>query len=86
MENQLVTFADDTCPRFTVACCLLDYSTVCLTDKFGNISIVSLLLKKSFFFVVLHKFIYLSYVFLLMLMMMLKLIQQEVKVYGIEVY
>jgi splicing factor 3B subunit 3 len=41
MENQLVTFVDDTCPRFTVACCLLDYSTVCLTDKFGNISIVS---------------------------------------------
>lgn len=41
MENQLVTFADDTCPRFTVACCVLDYNTVCLTDKFGNISIVS---------------------------------------------
>jgi splicing factor 3B subunit 3 len=41
MENQLVTFADDTCPRFTVACCILDYNTVCLTDKFGNISIVS---------------------------------------------
>jgi splicing factor 3B subunit 3 len=41
MENQLVTFADDTCPRFTVACCVLDYSTICITDKFGNISIVS---------------------------------------------
>ena len=41
MENQLVVFADDTCPRFTVACCLLDYNTVCLTDKFGNISLVS---------------------------------------------
>ena len=41
MENQLVIFADDTCPRFTVACCLLDYSTVCLADKFGNIAIVS---------------------------------------------
>ncbi|CAF1963976.1 unnamed protein product [Rotaria magnacalcarata] len=40
MENQLVIFADDTCPRFTVACCLLDYSTVCLADKFGNISIL----------------------------------------------
>ncbi|CAF4338027.1 unnamed protein product, partial [Rotaria magnacalcarata] len=37
---QLVIFADDTCPRFTVACCLLDYSTVCLADKFGNISIL----------------------------------------------
>ena len=41
MENQLLVFADDTCARFTVACCLLDYSTVCLSDKFGNISIVS---------------------------------------------
>ncbi len=41
MENQIVVFADDTCPRFTVACCLLDYSSVCLTDKFGNICIVS---------------------------------------------
>ena len=49
MENQLVVFADDTCPRFTVACCILDYSTVCLTDKFGNISIVSTkLLPKKF--------------------------------------
>lgn len=40
MENQLLVFADDTCARFTVACCLLDYSTVCLSDKFGNISIL----------------------------------------------
>jgi len=40
MENQIVTFADDTCPRFTVAACLLDYSTACVTDKFGNIAIV----------------------------------------------
>ncbi|CAF2309153.1 unnamed protein product [Rotaria sp. Silwood2] len=40
MENQLVVFADDTCPRFTIACCLLDYSTVCVTDKFGNIAIL----------------------------------------------
>lgn len=52
MENQLVIFADDTCPRFTVACCLMDYSTVCLTDKFGNIAIVSnaILLNEPFFF------------------------------------
>lgn len=41
MENQLVVFADDTCPRFTVAACVVDYSTVCVTDKFGNIAIVS---------------------------------------------
>ncbi|CAF0753350.1 unnamed protein product [Rotaria sordida] len=40
MENQLAVFADDTCPRFTVACCLLDYSTACVTDKFGNIAIL----------------------------------------------
>lgn len=40
MENQIVTFADDTCPRFTVAACLLDYSTACVTDKFGNIAIL----------------------------------------------
>ncbi|UJR26130.1 hypothetical protein I4U23_007475 [Adineta vaga] len=40
MENQLVAFADDSCPRFTVACCLLDYSTVCVADKFGNIAIL----------------------------------------------
>ena len=41
MENQLVTFVDDTCPRFTVACCVLDYNTVCVTDKFGNMALVS---------------------------------------------
>lgn len=41
MDNQLVVFADDTCARFTVASCLLDYSTICVADKFGNISIVS---------------------------------------------
>lgn len=82
MENQLVTFADDTCPRFTVACCILDYNTVCLTDKFGNISIVSneFLSKKIF---VKNLF---SYVYRLMQMMMLKSILLEVKVYGIVVY
>ena len=41
MENQIVIFADDTSPRFTVASCLLDYSTTCVSDKFGNIAIVS---------------------------------------------
>ena len=40
MENQIVVFADDTSPRFTVASCLLDYSTACVSDKFGNIAIV----------------------------------------------
>ncbi|CAF0767120.1 unnamed protein product [Didymodactylos carnosus] len=42
MENQLIVFADDTSPRFSVASCLLDYSTVCVTDKFGNITVLRL--------------------------------------------
>ena len=49
MENQLTVFADDTCPRFTVATCLLDYSTVCLSDKFGNITIVNLKTRRNLF-------------------------------------
>lgn len=41
-DNQLVIFADDTLPRFVTASCLLDYDTVALGDKFGNLSIVRL--------------------------------------------
>ena len=41
-DNQLVIFADDTLPRFVTSSCLLDYDTVALGDKFGNLSIVRL--------------------------------------------
>eukprot|EP00096_Caligus_rogercresseyi_P001884 TRINITY_DN1328_c0_g1_i3.p1 TRINITY_DN1328_c0_g1~~TRINITY_DN1328_c0_g1_i3.p1 ORF type:complete len:934 (+),score=262.89 TRINITY_DN1328_c0_g1_i3:215-3016(+) len=41
-ENQLVIFADDTAPRWCTVSCVLDYSTVAVADKFGNISIIRL--------------------------------------------
>ncbi|CAB4062004.1 SF3B3 [Lepeophtheirus salmonis] len=41
-ENQLVIFADDTTPRWCTVTCILDYSTVAIADKFGNISIIRL--------------------------------------------
>ena len=41
-ENQLVTFADDTTPRWVTTTCTLDYSTVAIADKFGNLSLVRL--------------------------------------------
>merc|ERR1719362_1099741 len=41
-ENQLVIFADDTTPRWVTVTCMLDFSTVAIADKFGNISIVRL--------------------------------------------
>lgn len=41
-ENQLIIFADDTNPRYVTTMCLLDYDTVAVADKFGNVSIVSL--------------------------------------------
>eukprot|EP00095_Tigriopus_kingsejongensis_P012083 snap_masked-scaffold60_size442463-processed-gene-3.15 protein:Tk12083 transcript:snap_masked-scaffold60_size442463-processed-gene-3.15-mRNA-1 annotation:"splicing factor 3b subunit 3" len=41
-ENQLVVFADDTTPRWVTTCCVLDYNTVAIGDKFGNISVVRL--------------------------------------------
>ncbi|VDK49491.1 unnamed protein product [Cylicostephanus goldi] len=40
-ENQLVIFCDDTTPRYVTTCCVLDYNTVAVGDKFGSISIVS---------------------------------------------
>jgi splicing factor 3B subunit 3 len=40
MENQLIIFADDTHPRYVTTMCLLDYDTVAVADKFGNISVV----------------------------------------------
>lgn len=41
-ENQLVIFADDTTPRWVTSVCILDYTTVAIGDKFGNVSIVRL--------------------------------------------
>ncbi|PIO57365.1 hypothetical protein TELCIR_21228, partial [Teladorsagia circumcincta] len=38
-ENQLVIFCDDTTPRYVTTCCVLDYNTVAVGDKFGSISI-----------------------------------------------
>jgi len=41
-DNQLVIFADDTLPRWTTASCVLDYDTVAVADKFGNLSLLRL--------------------------------------------
>ena len=41
-ENQLVIFADDTTPKWVTTTCMLDYNTVAIGDKFGNISVVRL--------------------------------------------
>ncbi|GAA5896462.1 hypothetical protein JCM5296_000672 [Sporobolomyces johnsonii] len=36
-ENRLLTFADDTSPRWTTASTMVDYETVAAGDKFGNV-------------------------------------------------
>ncbi|CAH1779239.1 unnamed protein product [Owenia fusiformis] len=41
-ENQLVTFADDTHPRWITCATMLDYDTMAGADKFGNIFVVRL--------------------------------------------
>lgn len=41
-ENQLIIFADDTHPRWITATTLLDYDTISIADKFGNMSILRL--------------------------------------------
>jgi len=41
-ENQLVIFADDTYPRYVSAATPMDYGTVAIADKFGNICILRL--------------------------------------------
>ncbi len=41
-ENQLVVFADDTLPKWVTASCILDFDTMAVGDKFGNLSIVRL--------------------------------------------
>lgn len=41
-ENQLVIFADDSLPRWTTAMCKLDWNTIALADKFGNVAVLRL--------------------------------------------
>jgi splicing factor 3B subunit 3 len=41
-DNQMVIFADDITPRYVTAATLLDYSTIAVGDKFGNLSIIRL--------------------------------------------
>uniref|UniRef100_A0A5S6QBT0 CPSF_A domain-containing protein n=1 Tax=Trichuris muris TaxID=70415 RepID=A0A5S6QBT0_TRIMR len=41
-ENQLILFADDTFQRYCTCCCLLDFDTIAVGDKFGNLSILRL--------------------------------------------
>uniref|UniRef100_A0AC35GJV8 Cleavage/polyadenylation specificity factor A subunit C-terminal domain-containing protein n=1 Tax=Panagrolaimus sp. PS1159 TaxID=55785 RepID=A0AC35GJV8_9BILA len=41
-DNRIVVFADETTPRYVRATCILDYDTVAVGDRFGNISIVGL--------------------------------------------
>lgn len=41
-DNQLVVFADDTTPRYVTCVCVLDYHTVAVADKFGNLAVVRL--------------------------------------------
>lgn len=40
-DNQLITYSDDTTPRFVTCFAVVDYSTVAVADKFGNIAVVS---------------------------------------------
>ncbi|PWN89573.1 hypothetical protein FA10DRAFT_147967 [Acaromyces ingoldii] len=39
-ENRFVVFAEDVMPRYTTATTMLDYETVCVGDRFGNVAIV----------------------------------------------
>lgn len=41
-ENQIIIFADDTHPRWVTATTLLDYDTIAVGDKFGNLSVLRL--------------------------------------------
>jgi splicing factor 3B subunit 3 len=41
-DNQLVIFADETNPRWVTTSCVLDFDTVAVADKFGNIGVVRL--------------------------------------------
>ena len=42
MENTIVIFADDTVHRWITTSCLLDYRSIAVGDKFGNISVLQL--------------------------------------------
>uniref|UniRef100_A0A915JI41 Splicing factor 3B subunit 3 n=1 Tax=Romanomermis culicivorax TaxID=13658 RepID=A0A915JI41_ROMCU len=42
VENQLIIFADDTCQRYVTSVCILDYDTLAIADKFGNVTVVRL--------------------------------------------
>ena len=39
-DNALSVFCDDTSPRWCTSMIMLDYSTVCVADKFGNVTVV----------------------------------------------
>jgi splicing factor 3B subunit 3 len=41
-DNQLIIFADDTFPRWITATTMLDYDTIALADKFGNLAVLRL--------------------------------------------
>uniref|UniRef100_H2ZPM1 RSE1/DDB1/CPSF1 C-terminal domain-containing protein n=1 Tax=Ciona savignyi TaxID=51511 RepID=H2ZPM1_CIOSA len=41
-ENQLVVFADDTYPRWVTSATVLDWNSVAVADKFGNITVLRL--------------------------------------------
>lgn len=41
-DSQLVIFADDTNPRWIIHLAVLDASTVAVSDKFGNVTILRL--------------------------------------------
>ncbi|KAK9502509.1 hypothetical protein O3M35_011278 [Rhynocoris fuscipes] len=41
-ENQLIIFADDTQPRWVTTTAVLDYNTVAVADKFGNVAVIRL--------------------------------------------
>jgi splicing factor 3B subunit 3 len=41
-DNQLVVYADDSIPRHLSTFCMLDYDTICGSDKFGNVFVLRL--------------------------------------------
>jgi splicing factor 3B subunit 3 len=48
-DNQIIIFADDTLPRFVTSFCILDFNTVAVGDKFGNLNVVSSIVLFIFF-------------------------------------
>jgi splicing factor 3B subunit 3 len=41
-DSQLLVFADETNPRWVTTSCVLDYDTVAVADKFGNVAVLRL--------------------------------------------